>query len=376
MLRLWDDADTFTTSVDAAPRIGAHLLRRAPLPHRQPPHSGRLLAGVLDGRSPLLDDTAAIGWCVASAGTRTACPSRWKCSKLGLSGPVEIEAFGVKRSTRGPGRGWAANTESWQAYSTAHGAAVGTTTRPWTSLSWSRCGGSSAASGPGLIYHDFKVLPYSLRGGHPCRTSKRTSTTRRQRPVPLTVRLDRRRPRPGAGRGLPAHLDHHPLDFAGQPRRRRGGRPALRAQSTPRWVGTTAATRMADAPTGPTTTCIHGGAATARDRRHLVPPAARPFPDRRTGSLRGHRQRRRQHRRRHPPCVRPTARPTSSPCRHLRFGGPGRRRGALPPPSEVAGLRVKKPTPCCSGCSISGAPWCRAAASCTPIPSAGAPAPR
>jgi hypothetical protein len=56
-------------------------------------------------RAPLLDDARASGWSAASAGTPTACPSRWKwSSNWGSPGPPSPSS-GSTGSTRPPGDG-------------------------------------------------------------------------------------------------------------------------------------------------------------------------------------------------------------------------------------------------------------------------------
>ena len=318
--------------------------------------------------SPATGRCAAIGSCAASAGTRTACPSRWKCSRnWACRARSTSRAFGVERFNEAARARVAANTESWQAYTRRIGRWVDfehdykTLDLTFMESVWWVF---RRLWDQGLIYRDFKVLPYSYGAATPLSNFEANMDYRDVEDPSLTVRLE-----VVAGRG-PVQAGDYLLVWTTTPWTLPANL-AVAVGADLRYVridapsaGTTAATGSPPtwpAPTGPTTTCTPPPRPPApRSSAPSYRPPFDYFPDQRDRGPSWSSPATMSHRRRHRPGahgpgLRRGRLPRPPGGRHLRPGGPGRRRGrASPPPyprSPACGSR--KPTPCCSACSRS-----------------------
>ena len=292
---------------------------------------------------PATGRCAGTGWCAASAGTPTACPSRWRysrhwaCPGRPRSRPSEWSA-----STRPPGPWWRPTPSPGRPTPGASGAGwtSSTTTRPWTWASWrSVWWVFRRLWDQGLIYRDFKVLPYSYGAATPLSNFEANMDYRDVEDPSLTVRLEVLE-----GRGPVQPGDYllvwttTPWTLPANLAVAVGAEPRATCASTPRSAGTRAATGSPptwSASYWPDHDVPRRRRHRGRPGRHLLPAALRLLR-RRAGArgLRRHRQRRRQHRRGHRPgahgpgvrrgrLLRPAGRRPGG------AGRPGRRRGPL-----------------------------------------------
>ncbi|MFH1331148.1 MAG: isoleucine--tRNA ligase [Actinomycetota bacterium] len=194
VLRLWDEIDAFATSVDMRPLESEFTFYDGPPFPTGSPHYGNLLAGVLK-------DVVPRYWTMR--GHRVVRRFGWDThglpiemevqQELGLSGPAEIEAFGVERFNEAARARVAANTEPWQAITRRIGRWVdfehdyktldlGFMESVWWVFRrlWDR----------GLIYRDFKVLPYSYGAATPLSNFEANMDYRDVEDPSLTVRLE------------------------------------------------------------------------------------------------------------------------------------------------------------------------------------------
>ncbi|MBM3694462.1 MAG: isoleucine--tRNA ligase [Actinobacteria bacterium] len=207
ILRLWDEIDAFGTSVEMRPPESEFTFYDGPPFPTGSPHYGTLLAG-------LLKDVVPRYWTMR--GHRVVRRFGWDThglpiemevqQQLGLSGPADIEAFGVERFNEAARALVAANTGPWQAYTRRIGRWVdfehdyktldlGFMESVWwvfRSL-WDR----------GLIYRAFKVLPYSYGAATPLSNFEANMDYRDVEDPSLTVRLE-----VTAGRGPVQAGDH------------------------------------------------------------------------------------------------------------------------------------------------------------------------
>ena len=194
VLRLWDDIDAFTTSVEMRPPESEFTFYDGPPFPTGSPHYGTLLAGVLK-------DVVPRYWTMR--GHRVVRRFGWDThglpiemevqQALGLSGPVEIEAFGVERFNEAARARVAANTESWQAYTRRIGRWVDfehdykTLDLTFMESVWWVF---RRLWDQGLIYRDFKVLPYSYGAATPLSNFEANMDYRDVEDPSLTVRLE------------------------------------------------------------------------------------------------------------------------------------------------------------------------------------------
>ena len=165
ILRLWDEIDAFKTSVALHPEETEFTFYDGPPFPTGSPHFGNLLAGVLKDIVPRY-------WTMR--GHRVERRFGWDThglpiemevqQQLGLSGPADIEEYGVARFNEACRTRVMQNTEVWEAITTRIGRWVDFENdyktmdldfmeSVWWVFKqlWDR----------GLIYRDFKVLPYS-----------------------------------------------------------------------------------------------------------------------------------------------------------------------------------------------------------------------
>ena len=194
VLRLWDEIGAFATSVSMRPEESEFTFYDGPPFPTGSPHYGTLLAGVLK-------DVVPRYWTMR--GHRVVRRFGWDThglpiemevqQELGLSGPAEIEAFGVERFNEAARARVAANTESWQAYTRRIGRWVdfandyktldlGFMETVWWVFRrlWDQ----------GLIYQDFKVLPYSYGAATPLSNFEANMDYRDVEDPSLTVRFE------------------------------------------------------------------------------------------------------------------------------------------------------------------------------------------
>jgi isoleucyl-tRNA synthetase len=194
VLRLWDEIEAFPTSVSMRPPESEFTFYDGPPFPTGSPHYGTLLAGVLK-------DVVPRYWTMR--GHRVVRRFGWDThglpiemevqQDLGLSGPAEIEAFGVERFNEAARARVATNTESWQAYTRRIGRWVdfendyktldlGFMESVWWVFRrlWDQ----------GLIYRDFKVLPYSYGAATPLSNFEANMDYRDVEDPSLTLRLE------------------------------------------------------------------------------------------------------------------------------------------------------------------------------------------
>ena len=194
MLRLWDEIGAFATSVAMRPEESEFTFYDGPPFPTGSPHYGTLLAGVLK-------DVVPRYWTMR--GHRVVRRFGWDThglpiemevqQELGLSGPAEIEAFGVERFNEAARARVAANTESWQAYTRRIGRWVDFENDYKTldlsymeSVWWV----FRRLWDQGLVYRDFKVLPYSYGAATPLSNFEANMDYRDVEDPSLTVRFE------------------------------------------------------------------------------------------------------------------------------------------------------------------------------------------
>jgi len=171
ILDLWDRIDAFATSVEMRPPESEFSFYDGPPFPTGSPHYGNLLAGVLKDIVPRYWTMRGhrverrFGW------DTHGLPIEMEVQKeLGLSGPADIERYGVARFNEACRSRVMANTEVWEAITRRMGRWVDfeddyKTMDPdfmesvwWVFKQlWDR----------GLVYRDFKVLPYSYGAATP-----------------------------------------------------------------------------------------------------------------------------------------------------------------------------------------------------------------
>jgi isoleucyl-tRNA synthetase len=194
ILRLWDEIGAFATSVAMRPEESEFTFYDGPPFPTGSPHYGTLLAGVLK-------DVVPRYWTMR--GHRVVRRFGWDThglpiemevqQQLGLSGPAEIEAFGVERFNEAARALVEANTESWRSYTRRIGRWVDfendyktLDTSFMESVWWV----FRRLWDQGLIYRDFKVLPYSFGATTPLSNFEANMDYRDVEDPSLTVRLE------------------------------------------------------------------------------------------------------------------------------------------------------------------------------------------
>jgi isoleucyl-tRNA synthetase len=194
VLRLWDEIDAFAVSVEMRPAASEFTFYDGPPFPTGSPHYGTLLAGVLK-------DVVPRYWTMR--GHRVVRRFGWDThglpiemevqQELGLSGPAEIEAFGVARFNEAARARVAANTESWQAYTRRIGRWVDfehdykTLDLSFMESVWWVF---RRLWDQGLIYRDFKVLPYSYGAATPLSNFEANMDYRDVEDPSLTLRFE------------------------------------------------------------------------------------------------------------------------------------------------------------------------------------------
>ena len=166
VLSAWDADETFRASIDQRADAEEFVFYDGPPFANGLPHYGHLLTGYVKDLVPRFQ---------TMRGKKVERRFGWDCHGL----PAELEAekqLGITdksqihrpwdwpSSTPTASNRCCATPMSGVTTSPARrgGSISTTTTRPWTSTSWSRsCGRSSRCTDKGLIYQGFRVLPYS-----------------------------------------------------------------------------------------------------------------------------------------------------------------------------------------------------------------------
>jgi isoleucyl-tRNA synthetase len=195
VLKLWDDIRAFEVSVEMrSPESEFTFYDGPPFPTGSP-HYGNLLAGVLKDIVPRY-------WTMR--GHRVERRFGWDThglpielevqQQLGLSGPAEIEEYGVARFNEAARERVMANTEVWQAITRRIGRWVdfendySTMDLPFMESVWWVF---KQLWDKGYVYRDFKVLPYSFGAATPLSNFEVNLGAYRDVEDPsLTVRLE------------------------------------------------------------------------------------------------------------------------------------------------------------------------------------------
>ena len=171
VLDLWDELDAFATSVEMRSPDSEFTFYDGPPFPTGSPHYGNLLAGVLKDIVPRYWTMRGhrverrFGW------DTHGLPIEMEVQKeLGLSGPAEIEAYGIAEFNEACRSRVMANTEVWEAITRRIGRWVDFENDYKTmdldfmeSVWWV----FRRLWDEGLVYRDFKVLPYSFGAATP-----------------------------------------------------------------------------------------------------------------------------------------------------------------------------------------------------------------
>jgi isoleucyl-tRNA synthetase len=194
VLRLWDEIDAFAVSVAMRPEESEFTFYDGPPFPTGSPHYGNLLAGVLKDVVPRYWTMRGhrvvrrFGW------DTHGLPIEMKVQQdLGLSGPAEIEAYGVARFNDAARALVEVNTEPYQVITRRIGRWVdfahdyrtldlGFMESVWWVFRrlWDQ----------GLIYRDFKVLPYSFGAATPLSNFEANKDYREVEDPSLTLRFE------------------------------------------------------------------------------------------------------------------------------------------------------------------------------------------
>ncbi len=171
ILGLWDEIDAFSRSVELHPEDREYTFYDGPPFPTGSPHYGNLLAGVIKDIVPRYWTMRGrrverrFGW------DTHGLPIEMEVQRqLGLSGPRQIEEFGVARFNEACRSEVETNTETWEHITRRLGRWIDfendyrTMDRDYMESVWWVFRGLWDR---GLIYQDFKVLPYSWAAGTP-----------------------------------------------------------------------------------------------------------------------------------------------------------------------------------------------------------------
>jgi isoleucyl-tRNA synthetase len=195
ILDLWDRIEAFATSVEMRPPESEFTFYDGPPFPTGSPHYGNLLAGVLKDIVPRY-------WTMR--GHRVERRFGWDThglpielevqQQLGLSGPAEIEKYGIARFNEAARERVMANTEVWEAITRRIGRWVdfendySTMDLPFMESVWWVF---RQLWDKGYVYRDFKVLPYSYGAATPLSNFEVNLGAYRDVEDPsLTVRLE------------------------------------------------------------------------------------------------------------------------------------------------------------------------------------------
>ncbi len=194
VLELWRKTDAFAESVRRRPENNEYVFYDGPPFPTGSPHYGNLLAGVIKDMVPRYWTMRGyrverrFGW------DTHGLPIEMEVEKrLGISGPSEINEYGVARFNEACRFEVQANTENWEVLTERIGRWVDfendyTTMDPefmetvWWVFSqlWDK----------GLVYRDFKVLPYSFGATTPLSNFEANLDYRDTEDPSITVRLE------------------------------------------------------------------------------------------------------------------------------------------------------------------------------------------
>ncbi|MFB3050592.1 MAG: isoleucine--tRNA ligase, partial [Acidimicrobiia bacterium] len=194
VLKLWRETDAFAESVRRRPENNEYVFYDGPPFPTGSPHYGNLLAGVIKDMVPRYWTMRGyrverrFGW------DTHGLPIEMEVEKrLGISGPSEINEYGVARFNEACRSEVQANTEAWEVLTERIGRWVDfenayTTMDPefmetiWWVFSqlWDK----------GLVYRDFKVLPYSWGATTPLSNFEANLDYRDTEDPSITVRLE------------------------------------------------------------------------------------------------------------------------------------------------------------------------------------------
>jgi isoleucyl-tRNA synthetase len=193
ILKLWRETDAFAESVRRRPESNEYVFYDGPPFPTGSPHYGNLLAGVIKDMVPRYWTMRGyrverrFGW------DTHGLPIEMEVEKrLGISGPTEINQYGVARFNEACRFEVQTNTETWETLTERIGRWVDfedayTTMDPefmetvWWVFSqlWNK----------GLVYRDFKVLPYSWGATTPLSNFEANLDYRDTEDPSITVRL-------------------------------------------------------------------------------------------------------------------------------------------------------------------------------------------
>jgi isoleucyl-tRNA synthetase len=193
ILRLWRETDAFAESVRRRPESNEYVFYDGPPFPTGSPHYGNLLAGVIKDMVPRYWTMRGyrverrFGW------DTHGLPIEMEVEKrLGISGPTEINQYGVARFNEACRSEVQTNTETWEtlterigrwvdfedAYTTMDPEFMETVWWVFAQL-WEK----------GLVYRDFKVLPYSWGASTPLSNFEANLDYRDTEDPSITVRL-------------------------------------------------------------------------------------------------------------------------------------------------------------------------------------------
>ncbi|HVR80140.1 MAG TPA: isoleucine--tRNA ligase [Acidimicrobiia bacterium] len=193
VLRLWRDTNAFAESIRRRPADNEYVFYDGPPFPTGSPHYGNLLAGVIKDMVPRYWTMRGyrverrFGW------DTHGLPIEMEVEKrLGISGPDEIAAYGIDRFNQAARSVVQANTENWEVLTERIGRWVDfendyKTMDPefMESVWWV----FKQLWDKGLVYKDFKVLPYSWGAATPLSNFEANKDYRDVEDPSITVRL-------------------------------------------------------------------------------------------------------------------------------------------------------------------------------------------
>ena len=193
ILKLWRETDAFAESVRRRPESNEYVFYDGPPFPTGSPHYGNLLAGVIKDMVPRYWTMRGyrverrFGW------DTHGLPIEMEVEKrLGISGPTEINEYGVARFNEACRFEVQTNTEMWETLTERIGRWVDfedayTTMDPefMETVWWV----FAQLWGKGLVYRDFKVLPYSWGASTPLSNFEANLDYRDTEDPSITVRL-------------------------------------------------------------------------------------------------------------------------------------------------------------------------------------------
>ena len=244
ILARWSADETFEKSVenrpasDSAGANNEYVFYDGPPFANGLPHYGHLLTGYVKDVVPRYRTMRGSASSAASGGTATASRPRWRPRRSSASAAARRSsstASTASTTTAAPRCSSTPRSGSGTSPARPAGSTSRTTTRRWTSTTWSRViWAFKQLWDKGLIYEAYRVMPYSWGAETPLSNFEiRLDDATRPAPGPGGDRRVRRStPAEGdrrAAEDAPARLDdHNAVDPAVEPRARRRPRPRLR----------------------------------------------------------------------------------------------------------------------------------------------------